>query len=161
MIIKATVILVILIAGAVTLWRLTTTDTPAPAPSSPTIPAVTTPAPTAAPTEYEASFEIYTNGTKRIFTDPKYHQQSPDAYLTLENPGTIYVKKAGITWDAFFKTLPFSVTSDCLITGTKQTFCSNTTSKLRFYINGTEMPDALGQEIKAGDMLKITYEKIM
>ena len=113
--------------------------------------------PTPTPTEFEASFEIYTNGTKRIFTDPKYHYQSSEVYLTPENPSIIYLKKIGVTWDDFFKTLPFSVTSDCLVTGTKQTFCSTSTQKLRFIINGVELPNALNMEIKAGDVLKVVY----
>lgn len=107
--------------------------------------------------DFTASFEIYTNGTKRIFTQAMYHNQSADVYITSVNPSTIYVKKRGITWDDFFKTLPFSVTSDCLITGTKQTFCSTNTQKLLFYINEIETADALDRQIKEGDLLKIVY----
>lgn len=109
------------------------------------------------PINFTANFEIYTNGTKRIFTDPKYHNQSPDVYLTSEDPSIIHVKKPGITWNHFFKTLPFSITKDCLITGTKQTFCTTEIQKLKFFINQTETPNALDLEIKEGDLLKIVY----
>lgn len=113
------------------------------------------------PVEFEASFEIYTNGTKRIFTDPKYHRQSSEVYLTPENSSRIQVKEVGVTWGDFFKTLPLSLTSDCLVTGTKQTFCTTATQKLHFYINEIEVPDALNKEIKKDDTLKVVYGKII
>lgn len=108
-------------------------------------------------TPFTAHFEIVTNGTKRIFTQAMYHNQSSNVYIENPDPSTVRVQASGITWDDFFKTLPFSLTADCLITGTKQTFCSNDTHKLRFLINGTETPDALGQEIKSNDFLKVEY----
>ncbi len=107
--------------------------------------------------DFTAGFEIYTNGTKRIFNQDMYHNQSADVYLTSNNPSTIHIKKRGITWDDFFKTLPFSVTNNCLVTGTKQTFCTTVTQKLRFYLNEIENSDVLGLEIKEGDFLKIVY----
>lgn len=106
---------------------------------------------------FTALFEIYTNGTKRIFTEPKYHHQSSDVYIETPDPSIIHIKKLGTTWDEFFKTLPFSLTKECLVTGTKQTFCSNETKKLRFFLNGVEKQDALDYEIKENDTLKITY----
>lgn len=107
--------------------------------------------------DFTANFEIYTNGTKRIFTQVMYHNQSADVYITSSDPSTVYIKKRDITWGDFFKTLPFSITKDCLITGTKQTFCATTTKKLRFYLNEVESPDALDLEINEGDFLKIVY----
>lgn len=107
--------------------------------------------------EFNANFEIYTNGTKRDFTATMYHNQSEDVFITNENPNVIQIKKEGITWDDFFKTLPFSLTKDCLVTGTQQTFCTNENQKLRFILNEIEEPDALDKEIKANDFLKVTY----
>ena len=49
-----------------------------------------------------ASFEIYTNTTKRIFTASMYHNLSEDVYITADDPSIIHVKKAGVTWDDFF-----------------------------------------------------------
>lgn len=66
-------------------------------PTSSTVPTTIMTNLTPKPTDFTASFEIYTNGTKRIFTDPKYHQQSSEVYLTAEMPSTIYIKKEGIT----------------------------------------------------------------
>lgn len=106
---------------------------------------------------FTATFEIYTNGTKRIFTDPKYHNLSTKVFLTTDNPNVINVQVSNITWDDFFKTLPMQLSKDCLVTGTKQTFCSNETSKLKFFINDIENPDALDREINPNDHLKVIY----
>ncbi len=116
--------------------------------------------PTAQPQEFEeftASFAIYTNGTKRIFSDSKYHNQSPDVFLEAADPSSIFVKKQGIVWKDFFETLPFSLTKECLVTGTKQTFCTSQNGRLRFFLNGQESPDALELPIQAGDFLKVTF----
>src|SRR3989344_2956506 len=104
-----------------------------------------------------ASFEIYTNTTKRIFTASMYHNLSEDVYITSDNPSIIHVKKAGVTWADFFATLPMKLSKDCLVTGTKQTFCTGQEGSLRFFINDQENPDALDEVINEGDFLKVTY----
>lgn len=120
--------------------------------------AVVTPPIPAVPINITASFEIYTLGTKRIFTDSKYHNKSTDVFITKEEPSLIHVMRIGVTWNDFFATLPMSLTKDCLITGTGQRFCTNSESELKFFINEVEVPTALDQEIKNGERLKIVYE---
>lgn len=109
-------------------------------------------------TEFTASFEIYTNGTKRIFSDSKYHDLSPTVYIQNPNPSTVYVRSSGITWDDFFKTLPMKLTSECLTTGTGQFFCTGENGKLQFFINDTEDPDALEKVINPNDILLVIYK---
>src|SRR3989344_4154514 len=104
---------------------------------------------------YRASFAIFTNNTYRVFDDPKYHNQSPDVYM--ESANIVIVKKGGVTWSNFFATLPMNLKKDCLVTGTGQTFCTNENGKLRFFINGSEDPNALDKEIKKADKLLVTY----
>lgn len=108
--------------------------------------------------DYKASFAIYTNGTFRIFDDPRYHDLSEDIFLTSENPNVINIKTGNVTWSDFFKTLPMELKRDCLVTGTKQTFCSNEQYKLLFFINEVENPNALDEIIKPGDKLLVTYD---
>ena len=108
--------------------------------------------------DYKASFAIYTNGTFRIFTDPKYHNLSEDVYIDSSNPNIVNVKKANTTWDDFFKTLPMKLEKECLTTGTGQVFCSNQTYAMQFFINGVADKDALNKQINPGDKLLITYE---
>lgn len=119
------------------------------------LPASSTPSSQA--TDFTASFEISTNGTKRIFTQAMYHHQSPDVYIENSDPSIIHIKKTEVTWNDFFKTLPFSLTKNCLITGTKQKFCSTETKKLRFFLNEVETPNALENKIKPSDHFEVTY----
>jgi len=109
-------------------------------------------------TDFTARFEIYTNGTKRVFTSAMYHNQSQDAFIQNPDPSVIYIKKPGITWDEFFKTLPFSLDKNCLVTGTKQTFCFGQSQRLHFLLNGVEAPNALDLEIKPDDYLEVRFE---
>ncbi len=109
--------------------------------------------------DYTASFAIYTNGTFRIFTAPMYHNLSADVFIKASNPNIVHVKKSNITWDDFFKTLPFELTKDCLTTGTKQTFCNNEQFTLQFYINGIRNQSVLDQTINSGDKFLVTYDR--
>jgi hypothetical protein len=105
---------------------------------------------------FTAQFMVFTHGTKRVFTDPKYHNQSTDVFLTANDPSVINVQKYGLTWEDFFSTLPFSLTTECLITGTKQTFCTNETQFLSFYLNGQLEPNALQKLIQPNDQFLVT-----
>lgn len=107
--------------------------------------------------DYQASFAIFTNGTRRLFTDPKYHNQSEEVFLQADNLNILHVKKRTVTWDDFFKTLPMQLTKDCLITGTQQTFCTGTNGTLKFYRNGREDKDALEKQIADGDQLLVSF----
>lgn len=109
--------------------------------------------------EIKASFNVYTNGTKRVFTDPRYHNLSSDVFIEAGNPNIVNVRKQGVIWNDFFKTLPMSLTKECLVTGTKQTFCSGESGTLKFYINEVEDRDALDKIINEGDRLIVEYGK--
>lgn len=124
-----------------------------------TEPLAESPTPTS-PGEIRAGFAIFTNGTFRIFTDPKYHRQSELVYIDAAKPNVVIVGKPGATWGDFFSSLPMSLTKECLITGTKQTFCTNEQAELQFFINGEKVDDALDREIQHGDRLLVTYGKV-
>ena len=108
-------------------------------------------------TDYTASFLIFTNGTKRIFTASMYHNLSTDSYIQNPNPAIIHVKSSNITWKDFFSTLPMGLSSTCLTTGTGQAFCDGQGGELRFFVNGEEMPEALKAVIQPKDKLLITF----
>lgn len=105
-----------------------------------------------------AKFRIITNGTTRIFSDKKYHNQSEDVYISSAEPSIVYVKKEGITWRDFFATLPMKLETDCLTTGTGQVFCTNNNQRLYFYINNVENPNALDETITSNDFLLVEYK---
>lgn len=107
----------------------------------------------------QASFAIFTNGTFRVFSAAMYHNLSPDLYIEATNPNIVKVKKAGSTWNDFFKTLPFTLSKDCLTTGTKETFCTGVNGSLRFYLNGSLDQNTLDKKINASDQLLVTFGK--
>ena len=127
-------------------------------PQNTSIPQLATGTTTPSPTDFIARFEIYTLGTKRVFTSSMYHNLSDDVFISATNPSQVHVKKAGTTWADFFATLPMKLTKNCLTTGTKQTFCTNNSQKLKFFINDLEDPNALDKEIQKGDFLKVIYD---
>ena len=116
-----------------------------------------TSSPTPQAVNKQASFSIFTNGIFRVFTAAMYHNLSDDVYIEASNPNIIKIKKDGITWDDFFKTLPFKLTKDCLTTGTKETFCTGSKGTLKFYLNVEKNENALNQKIKDGDKLLVTF----
>lgn len=142
--------ILLLIAATLTACTKTSTSTSAPVNS----PLVTK---TETLKDIKASFIIYTNGTRRDFTASKYHNQSTDIFLEAATPNIVNVKKSGLTWADFFKTLPMKLEKDCLTTGTGQVFCNNDNGSLKFYLNGQLNPNALEMEIKEGDKLLVTY----
>lgn len=99
----------------------------------------------------KASFTIITVNITRSFSAEKYHNQSSDVYIENPDPTIVNVKKIGITWDDFFKTLPMKLTKDCLTTGDGETFCNGTNGTLKFYLNDVETPDFLDRKIKDRD----------
>lgn len=107
---------------------------------------------------FTASFEVYTNGIKRDFSASMYHRLSPDAYIQPDPPNEILVTKPGTTWQDFFDTLPFSLSEECLKTGTGQTFCNSENASLHFYLNGEETEDVLTQQITPGANLVVRYK---
>ncbi|MBI2598910.1 hypothetical protein HYW40_01710 [Candidatus Curtissbacteria bacterium] len=119
--------------------------------------AVTAPAAQQEKVDFQASFEIYTDGLKRNFTSPKYHNNSEDVFISAENPSIVNVKRADITWGDFFNTLPMKLTTDCLTTGDGEVLCNNQTKSLKFFINEIETPNFLNEKIKSGDKAQIIY----
>lgn len=118
------------------------------------------PSPSGFSTDKQASFVIFTNRNLRNFSNSMYHNLSADAYIESSNPNIIHVKKMGITYDDFFKTLPMSLTSICLITGTGQSFCNSDKDSLKFYLNGEEVDDLLQRIIMDNDKVLISFGPI-
>lgn len=115
-----------------------------------------TPSPVSERIDIHANFTIITDNLVRNFSSPKYHNLSEDVYIKADDPTKVHVTKSGVTWSDFFKTLPMSLTKDCLTTGDGERLCNNKGS-LKFYLNDTEGPNVLDKEIKDGDRLKVIY----
>ncbi len=104
-----------------------------------------------------AKFSIYTLGTKRDFSNSMYQNLSEKAYIAT-GKGDQIIARSNTTWKEFFDTLPFSIDTQCLVTGTKQRFCTNKTQNLNFYLNGAVDPEALSRSINEGDELEVRFE---
>lgn len=104
-----------------------------------------------------ASFGIVTNGNFWTFAHTMYHNQDDEVYIEPKNPNIVIIKNPSRTWDYFFKTLPFLLKRDCLTTGTGQSFCTDEVSRLKFYIDGVEDPDALNKTIKHKSKFLVVY----
>ena len=107
--------------------------------------------------DFTARFEIYTNGTKRVFSDPRYHNLSDTVFINSEDPNLVRVKRKDVIWYEFFNSLPMELSKDCLVTGTGQEFCTNDTHQLTFTINNTPSPNALDMVINKDDTLIVKY----
>ena len=124
--------------------------------SPPPTPAITL-NPQSEVTDITASFTIITDGLIRSFAATKYHNRSLDVFIKSEYPTKVDVKKKGITWDDFFKTLPMKLTGQCLTTGDGETFCDSQDGILKFYLNEVEDKNLLVKEIKDDDRALIKF----
>jgi len=106
---------------------------------------------------YDASFAIFTNGIFRDFSASMYHNLSPHAYIQSGEPNKVQVRKKGVTWNDFFKTLPFKLTKECLTTGLGETFCTGQGGSLKFYLNGERNDNVLDEVIHSGDSILISF----
>lgn len=154
---KRILIIVFVLVTAYVFYSLSAKKTDSISPNYEADQSVVESSPSAHSVDKKASFVIFTHGTFRIFTDPKYHNQSEDVFIEAQNPNIVKVKKDGITWNVFFKTLPFSLTHECLVTGTKQTFCSGANGVLKFYRNGELVQDLLNQKIQQNDQVLVSF----
>lgn len=145
-----TAIILSVLIGGFLLFNQTPNSSPE-APSSSITPSVQT------KTDIKASFTIMTNAITRNFTNPKYHNQSEDVFITRDNPSVIFVKKSGITYADFFATLPMKLNKECLITGDGERLCDKDNGTLRFFLNEKEDKDLLDREIEEGDSALVNF----
>lgn len=149
------VVILLFIAGVVLLGGVLQNQKPSQSETG--ISSSPTSIPQAEEVDLKASFQIITKGIVRSFKNPKYHLRSADVYLLADDSTIVHVKRIGITWDDFFKTLPMKLTKDCLTTGDGETFCSGSAGTLRFYLNDLENQNLLDVEIKEGDKALIKF----
>lgn len=126
--------------------------------ASPTPTIIVTPTETVRENLYPitASFKIVTNGIVRNFSNAMYQNQSGMAFIPSGQPQTVTVTKES-TWQEFFDTLPFSLDSECLVTGDGDTFCDGDGGELTFTLNGKVSPTALTDTIRSGDLLVVNF----
>lgn len=143
------IIFFLVIGSLLFVYREANPNAPTPSPEAYSMPKVDV--------DRRAGFAIFTNGVFRDFSNNKYHNLNSQVFITSGNPNIVVVKRSGITWDDFFKTLPMEITTDCLSTGTGQQFCSRENQTLKFFLNGIKDENLLSREIQDGDRVLISY----
>ncbi len=109
------------------------------------------------PITKKAKFLIFTNGLKRDFSSSMYHKLSQVVYIEAQDPTIVYVKNENLTWNDFFRTLPFELTKECLTTGTGEIFCNSGDQRLAFYLNGVKKDNLLDTIINDQDQALISF----
>lgn len=117
-------------------------------------------------------FAVYTNGKKIDFSKAEYQsdpmdkdvakdgareEHDPFTHLHDGKSNIIHKHREGVTIGYFFKTIGFDLTKDCFTTPTKESFCTNDTSSLKFFVNGKRSTLYDAYELHDLDRVLITY----
>ncbi len=105
----------------------------------------------------KAMFKIITKGIVRNLSNAMYQEQSGQAFIPSGYPTTVEITEE-TTWQEFFDTLPFSLDSECLLTGDGERFCNGEGGTLAFELNGVIVQDALTRTINSSDELIVRFD---
>jgi len=94
-----------------------------------------------------ADFLVAINGQLWDFTADKYQSSSTqkladDIHLHDHQGNVLHRHASGITIGDFFSSLGFTLSNDCLITDTKETYCGDEENVLQVYVNGEKVTAA-------------------
>jgi hypothetical protein len=91
-------------------------------------------------THEHAAFLVMLDGNTLDFSQQKYQVKSP--YIHVENGvGVLLHKHASqVPVGEFFRSVGMQVTDNCLLSDDGKSYCSMDGKKLRFFVNGTELP---------------------
>lgn len=109
------------------------------------------------PYHVHADFLVIINGTKVDFNKPQYmsvngKELTPDVHMHDNIPFVIHFHSATADLKEFFKSLGMDFNSNCFFDG-NNTYCTNATERLQFYVNGSPSP-AFG-DYRPNDLDKI------
>lgn len=107
--------------------------------------------------DYSAGFAVFIHNSFQNFSDPGFYNRSEELFIQAPNPNIISVKKNGKKWGDFFRTLPITITKNCLTMRAGQNYCTGQGGELKFYVNGVKTEDIEEKLILPGDTLLITY----
>ena len=89
-----------------------------------------------------ADFAVYMNGDQLDFSQTEYqssvgHEKDEDVHLHDGDGKVVHRHAEGVTFAQFLKSIGYELGSDCFTTDTKEQYCTNASSTLAFYVNGT------------------------
>lgn len=122
---------------------------------------------------YHANFEVYLNGERQAFKDPRYYQEvaicstgqgitvpQARAHLHDADNSAIHIHDHAVTWGQFFNNLGWVIGPDFIETDNNTLYREDATSKLHIYINDqdyTGLTNLTNTIIKDKDRLLISY----
>lgn len=109
-----------------------------------------------------ADFAVYLNGKKFDFTQAKYQSSEtnpldPEAHLHDGNGTVTHKHRQGVTLGYFFKSIGMEFTNECFTLDSKESFCSSSDRKLKFYVNGQPNNEFGKYEFTDLDRILISY----
>jgi hypothetical protein len=89
-----------------------------------------------------ADFAVYMNGDQLDFSQTGYqssvsHEKDEDVHLHDGDGKVVHRHAEGVTFAQLLKSIGYELGSDCFTTDTKEQYCTNASSTLAFYVNGT------------------------
>jgi protein-disulfide isomerase len=112
-----------------------------------------------------ADFKVVLNGTAIDFNQSKYQSTEDVEYhpYTHMHSGIGYIlhkHKMGITVKEFLESVNITFNSSCIALDTKESYCDNNLSSLKFLVNNTSLTDFESYELKDLDSILISYGPI-
>jgi hypothetical protein len=89
-----------------------------------------------------ADFAVYMNGNKLDFSQTEYqssvgHEKDEHVHLHDGDGKVVHRHAKGVTFAQFLQSVDHTLTDECFTTDTKEQYCTNASSTLAFYVNGT------------------------
>ena len=92
-------------------------------------------------THHHSTFLIYINGQLKRFDDAGYFQASPYAHIHDYSFAEIHTHAVNVTLGFFFNTIGITFDATCLVFGVNESYCTNSTHSLKFYVEGKPNPE--------------------
>ena len=91
------------------------------------------------------------------FSAPAYQIKSSWIHFEGRDGTTVHKHATGVTLGYLFETLRLGLDDQCFTFQDGRSFCNNDDYSLKFYINGEQVKDIRGYEIKDNDRILISY----
>lgn len=109
-----------------------------------------------------SDFVVYLSGKEYDLSDDKYMSAKnqilhADVHLHDNNDEVIHRHDYDVTLAAFFKSIGFTLTDECITTDTNETFCTNESQSLLLFINGTPTTTIASYVNQEEDQLLLYY----
>jgi hypothetical protein len=91
------------------------------------------------------------------FSAPAYQIKSSWIHFEGRDGSTVHKHATGVTLGYLFDTLTLGLDDQCFVFQDGRSFCTDEEYKLRFFVNGEELPDIRDLEIVEDDKILITF----